>query len=137
MQQLVIALVRVHFLLWQERQSKLWRVAFAACTAVVLVPAALLEFRCMFKQTGPLLSCRHGGIEVCLRQSRDPTCINMAIGCRYFLVPFVMLALHMQPMGARQLALTAAGYTVINAATIYVFLFRPFDLTDGSIARLW
>jgi alpha-1,2-glucosyltransferase len=60
----------------------------------------------------------------------------MLAGCRYFLVPFVMLALHMQPMGARQLALTAAVYTAINAATIYLFLFQPWHLADGSLARL-
>jgi hypothetical protein len=47
-----------------------------------------------------------------------------------------MLALHMQPMSRRQLALTAAGYAAINAVTIYSFLFRPFNLSDGSPARL-
>lgn len=47
-----------------------------------------------------------------------------------------MLTLHMQPMGGRQLALTAASYTIINAATIYVFLLKPFYLADGSTARL-
>lgn len=61
---------------------------------------------------------------------------HAVIRCRYFLVPFVMLALHMQPMGARQLVLTAAGYTIINAVTIYLFLFEPFHLADGSTARL-
>lgn len=43
---------------------------------------------------------------------------------RYFLVPFLLLALHMRPMTWRQLALTAAGYAAVNMATIYMFLFR-------------
>ena len=63
-------------------------------------------------------------------------CNTVVSGCRYFLVPFVVLALHMQPMSARQLALTAAAYTVINAATIYTFLFRSFVEADGHLARL-
>ena len=52
------------------------------------------------------------------------------------MVPFLLLALHMRPMSSRQLGLTTASYIVINAATIYTFLFRSFIEADGNLARL-
>ena len=52
------------------------------------------------------------------------------------MVPFLLLALHMRPMTTRQLAMTAASYAIINAATIYTFLFRSFVEADGHLARL-
>ena len=58
--------------------------------------------------------------------------------CRYFTVPFVLLALHMRPPGAWQLAAMGAAYAAVDAATVYMFLFRPFTWPDGSVARfMW
>jgi alpha-1,2-glucosyltransferase len=58
--------------------------------------------------------------------------------CRYFTVPFVLLALHMQPPSPRQLALMGGAYAAVDAITIYVFMFRPFAWPDGSVARfIW
>jgi alpha-1,2-glucosyltransferase len=69
--------------------------------------------------------------------------LTMASGCvlrccRYFTVPFVLLALHMRPPAPWQLAATGAAYAAVDAATVYVFLFRPFTWPDGSVARfMW
>lgn len=58
--------------------------------------------------------------------------------CRYFTVPFVLLALHMRPPAPWQLAAMGAAYAAVDAATIYMFLFRPFTWPDGSVARfMW
>ncbi|KAL0023149.1 hypothetical protein WJX77_007277 [Trebouxia sp. C0004] len=57
---------------------------------------------------------------------------------RYFTIPFAMVALHMQPASASQLKLIIAAYALTNAATVYIFLFRPFQWPDHSIARfIW
>ena len=58
--------------------------------------------------------------------------------CRYFTVPFVLLALHMLPPTPWQLAAMGAAYAAVDAATVYMFLFRPFTWPDGSVARfMW
>lgn len=61
---------------------------------------------------------------------------SLCIVYRYFMVPFLLLALHMRPMSSRQLALTTMSYAAINAATIYTFLFLSFVEADGHLARL-
>jgi hypothetical protein len=58
--------------------------------------------------------------------------------CRYFTVPFMLLALHMRPPKSWHLVLTGAVYAAVNAATIYMFLFRPYTWSDGRVARfMW
>lgn len=58
--------------------------------------------------------------------------------CRYFTTPFMMLVLHMKPAHGAQIYLTIANYALINALTLYVYLFRPFINSDGSQARfMW
>ncbi|KDO23196.1 hypothetical protein SPRG_10004 [Saprolegnia parasitica CBS 223.65] len=57
---------------------------------------------------------------------------------RYFLVPFTLLHLHSPKQPLLPVLLTSAVFLAINAATIYVFLFRPFTWVDGSVARfMW
>jgi alpha-1,2-glucosyltransferase len=67
------------------------------------------------------------------------SCLRLRLlRCRYFTVPFVLLALHMAPPEPWQLAATGAGYAAVDAATVYMFLFRPFAWPDGSVARfMW
>ena len=58
--------------------------------------------------------------------------------CRYFTIPFAMVVLHMPPASASQLRLIIAAYALTNAATVYIFLLRPFRWPDHSIARfIW
>ena len=60
------------------------------------------------------------------------------LGRRYFSVPFVLVALHMQPPSQRQLLQTIALFAAVNVFTIYMFLFRPFQWGDGTVARfMW
>lgn len=57
---------------------------------------------------------------------------------RYYTIPFYVLLLNLRPPTARQLALLVAGYAAVNAATLWVFVARPFAWPDGSVARfLW
>lgn len=62
-----------------------------------------------------------------------------AVSCgRYFTVPCVLLLLFLQPASTIQLNRTITLFCVVNAATIYVFLCRPFVWADGSVARfMW
>ncbi|KAJ2744597.1 glucosyltransferase [Coemansia sp. BCRC 34301] len=68
----------------------LWRLALVLCTAVVLVPSPLLEFR-------------------------------------YFTVPYFFIRLHVSSRSAtRMVLLEALWFSAINAATICMFISRPF-----------
>ncbi|KAK9893677.1 glycosyltransferase family 59 protein [Cystobasidium minutum MCA 4210] len=51
---------------------------------------------------------------------------------RYFIVPFIMLRLHVKPKTDSQLQFESIIYTIINAVTIAMFLFRPFKWPSES-----
>lgn len=57
---------------------------------------------------------------------------------RYFTIPLIMLALHIQPPTVRQTAVAAVAWAAVNAATVWLFLMRPYAWPDGSLARfMW
>lgn len=57
---------------------------------------------------------------------------------RYFTVPFFLAFLHMRTPSTASLAAIVASFAAANAATIYLFLARPFAWVDGSVARfIW
>lgn len=60
---------------------------------------------------------------------------------RYFTTPFVVWFMHAAPTlgdDTKRSMLAIALYLVVNAATLYVFLARPFTWPDGSEARfMW
>ena len=57
---------------------------------------------------------------------------------RYFLVPFLVAHAHAEPPTVRAALATATAAAILNAVTIYVFLYRPFIWPDGSVARfMW
>ena len=57
---------------------------------------------------------------------------------RYFTVPFYLTFLHMRTPSTTSLAGIVALFAAANAATIYLFLARPFAWADGSVARfIW
>eukprot|EP00873_Tetraselmis_striata_P023669 jgi/Tetstr1/443933/TSEL_031885.t1 len=57
---------------------------------------------------------------------------------RYFTIPAMHIALHLEPPPHWRLAATAAGFLLVNVATTAVFLRREFAWDDGSTARfIW
>lgn len=57
---------------------------------------------------------------------------------RYFTIPAMHIALHLEPPPPWRLAATAAGFLLVNVATTAVFLRREFAWDDGSTARfIW
>lgn len=57
---------------------------------------------------------------------------------RYFTAPLLLLALHMPAPTRQEAWLVLATYAAINAATLHLFLARPFAWADGSEARfMW
>jgi alpha-1,2-glucosyltransferase len=57
---------------------------------------------------------------------------------RYFTTPFFLVFLHMRTPRPRQLAGIVALFAAADAATLYLFLARPFAWPDGSVARfMW
>ena len=57
---------------------------------------------------------------------------------RYFTIPVIFTLLELPPLSNLSLILTMIAFVAVNAATIYVFLWRPFVWGDGSIARfMW
>lgn len=57
---------------------------------------------------------------------------------RYFIVPFMLVMLHMEPLRRWQLATIGTIFAIINAVTIWTFVFDPFTAPDGSVGRfMW
>ncbi|KAL4152436.1 hypothetical protein PRNP1_009366 [Phytophthora ramorum] len=57
---------------------------------------------------------------------------------RYYCVPFIILHLNSSNQSAFHLWVVIAVYMAVNALTLYVFLYRPFEWVDGSTARfMW
>ncbi|KAI8324364.1 hypothetical protein GQ54DRAFT_256559 [Martensiomyces pterosporus] len=86
-----------------QRTPALWRLALCVCTAAVLVPSPLLEFR-------------------------------------YFTMPYIFVRLNARSLPTRVVAAEMAWFAVINAATIWVFLNKPFtwDSEPGQLQRfMW
>lgn len=91
----------------ENGKSNLWILLFAACTALNIVPTPLVEFR-------------------------------------YFIVPYLLLQLNLlEPRAitnrAQQVSLTAelvdlVTFTIINAITVYIFLYRTF--TYGPLGSI-
>eukprot|EP01104_Vermistella_antarctica_P005659 TRINITY_DN161_c0_g1_i2.p2 TRINITY_DN161_c0_g1~~TRINITY_DN161_c0_g1_i2.p2 ORF type:complete len:236 (-),score=37.21 TRINITY_DN161_c0_g1_i2:18-725(-) len=95
------------------RCGTVWKVGYIICVTAVLVPSPLIE-------------------------------------PRYFIIPVVVYMLHAQQwLGAPSSTSTSTWSMIllcaqlcwfagINAATIYLFLFRPFTWPDGEVARfMW
>ncbi|KAJ2597841.1 glucosyltransferase [Coemansia sp. RSA 1722] len=96
------AMTAVHHVLTAQT-SMLWQLALLACTALVLVPSPLLEFR-------------------------------------YFTVPYYLIRLHMRQPPRYTLAMEIMWFIMINSATIWVFLYRPFtwESEPGFLQRfMW
>ncbi|KAG2448493.1 hypothetical protein HYH02_006384 [Chlamydomonas schloesseri] len=75
------------------------------------------------------------GFAVCLLAQLLPAWL---LELRYFTPGFFLLALHLPPPTALQAAGLAATYAAVDAATMGMFLYRPFTFADGSVARfLW
>ena len=59
---------------------------------------------------------------------------------RYFVIPHLLLVLHTrlpEAPGWPALAILVL-HSAINAATLYIFVMRPFAWADGSVARfMW
>ncbi|KAL7683734.1 putative alpha-2-glucosyltransferase Alg10 [Plasmopara halstedii] len=57
---------------------------------------------------------------------------------RYYCLPFVLFHLNTRNQSGFHLWLVTAAYMVVNASTLYIFLYRPFIWVDGSTARfMW
>lgn len=86
------------------RRPLFWRLGLVAATALVLVPAELLELR-------------------------------------YYVLPYLMLRLHQPlPTAPWTLVAEAAVYVAVNAATLHLFLNRPFvwPSEPGALQRfMW
>ncbi|CAI5730465.1 unnamed protein product [Hyaloperonospora brassicae] len=57
---------------------------------------------------------------------------------RYFCVPFLIFHLNTGNQAASHLWTAIVAYMMVNALTLYVFLYCPYDWVDGSTARfMW
>ena len=58
---------------------------------------------------------------------------------RYFIVPFLLVLLLSRPPPSPWHSLVNVLVNLaVNAATVYIFVFKPFTWPDGSVARfLW
>ena len=82
----------------------------------------------------------HGWLRVLLLAGASCVVLIPAhlIEFRYFTVPFYLAFLHMRTPSTASLAAIVVLFAAANAATIYLFLVRPFAWADGSVARfIW
>ncbi len=82
----------------------------------------------------------HGWLRVALLAGASCVVLIPAhlIEFRYFTVPFYLTFLHMRTPSTFALAAIVALFAAANAATVYLFLARPFAWADGSIDRfIW
>ncbi|KAE9297150.1 hypothetical protein PF008_g23819 [Phytophthora fragariae] len=57
---------------------------------------------------------------------------------RYYCVPFILLHLNTSNQSAFHQWVVVAAYMAVNALTLYIFLYRPYEWVDGSTARfMW
>ncbi len=57
---------------------------------------------------------------------------------RYYTIAFYAVFMMSSTPSVAALAVTAGGFAIVNAVTLYVFAMRPFQWGDGSVARfLW
>ncbi|KAG7391229.1 glucosyltransferase [Phytophthora pseudosyringae] len=57
---------------------------------------------------------------------------------RYYCVPFIILHLNTGNQSAFHLWVVTAVYMGVNALTLYIFMYRPYNWVDGSTARfMW
>lgn len=54
---------------------------------------------------------------------------------RYFFIPILLLRLHISPRLWSILILELIMYAVLNAATLYLFMYRPFYWTDSPLVQ--
>jgi alpha-1,2-glucosyltransferase len=122
------ALAPAHALGWRlllrglaGAQRRLWVAAYAAAAVLTLAPAWLLEFR--YFTPGLLIALPHLWM---------PAAGGGGGGVGGAAGGWAARA------NAAALVAAVAGYAAVNAATLYVFLARPFTWPDGSVARfMW
>lgn len=118
------------FYLWKDVLGPLgpWRVGLAPayCAAAWLLCASLAV-----KQSGLWIA----GLVACASVALVPAGL---LELRYFTVPACIAALHLPIASRPALALQCGAFAAVNAATIWLFLERPFSWPDGSLARfMW
>lgn len=65
-------------------------------------------------------------------------CSSPLVEPRYFIVPFLLASAHNGGASTLALGVNVAAAAAVNAAALYVFLARPFEWGDGSVARfMW
>jgi alpha-1,2-glucosyltransferase len=54
---------------------------------------------------------------------------------RYFIVPALLVTLRECESSTATVRANIALFAAVNAAAVYIFVFRPFQWPDGSVAR--
>jgi len=112
--------------------SPLWIAWFLFCSALVVVPTGLLEFRYFLVQTLLLLLHQPTYTQARAQEKKDADSSN----ARPATTALSVTASDLPWRLADEVSLVM--YLFINASTIYIFVFRPFQWPDGSVARfMW
>ncbi|DBA02851.1 TPA: hypothetical protein N0F65_006641 [Lagenidium giganteum] len=116
----------------------IWRKFFRKHALAKFLPSTLYMFfgwRCWIelrRNRSPLWALVYG-IAVTLVLIPSPL-----VEPRYYLIPFVVFHLNTGKQSRLVLLATIFGSMLTNAATLYVFMYKPFVWGDGSIARfMW
>ncbi|CAH0477876.1 unnamed protein product [Peronospora belbahrii] len=115
-----------------------WRKFFLKHDLAKLLPAPLYLFLgwCCWNELGrrrsPLWKLVYT-LAVCLVLIPSPL-----VEPRYYCVPFAILHLNTSNQSAFHLWVVFAVYMAVNALTLYIFLYHPYQWVDGSTARfMW
>jgi len=135
------ALVPAHLLGWWlllsglvRAQRRLWCAAFVAAAVLTLAPAWLVEFR--YFTPGYILGLVHAWTPAAAVVGGGGGMTIAAAGKSSGMAAAAAAA--EAKANAAALLVTGLGYAAVNAATLYMFMARPFVWPDGSTARfMW
>lgn len=136
--------------------SPLWRLAYFACTAAVLVPASLIEFRYfivpflfLLLHTMPSAPGLIDASACCASSSsarHTATCTKDGSGGRAGQVRGEKdrrkkarsdgAGALLDKANLACLAVECFAFVAVNAATLYIFALRPFAWPSGEVARI-
>ena len=121
----------VTFYLWRHLLGRHWLVKYLLTPAHLLLAGLL--YPPIYRAQGALLTL---GLLACSLLVLVPSPL---IEPRYLTLPALLLRLHAPPLqGARAWLPPLAAFAASNAATLALFLLKPYTWGDGSVARfMW
>ena len=106
------------FYIWRKIFDRHWSIKY------ILVPGYLLSWLIILHE----LNCTNSRIWVVMYLLSTAVVLvpQKLLEFRYFIVPYLLFRLHIKQQTYLEIFIEGAVYTLINAVTLYLFMYRPF-----------